>query len=163
MQLLTFTAGGQTYAIEATCVMEVLPAVPARMVPGLPDYVLGVVGYRGRLIPVIDLAKRLTDEFSARRLSTRLLVVEVPWRERSESSQSSPKARLGIVAENMVSTLRSDDVDMVFPTMHLESSPYLGRILRLNGQTVHMLIVENLLPAELASGLFAAAPEPPSS
>ena len=72
-----------------------------------------------------------------------------------------PKARLGIVAENMVSTLRSDNVDMVFPTMHLESSPYLGRILRLNGQTVHMLIVENLLPAELASGLFAAAPEPP--
>jgi hypothetical protein len=69
---------------------------------------------------------------------------------------------LGIVAENMVSTLRSDDVDMVFPTMHLESSPYLGRILRLNGQTVHMLIVENLLPAELALGLFEAAPESPS-
>jgi len=163
MQLLTFTAGGQTYAIEATSVVEVLPAVPVRVVPRLPDYVLGVVGYRGMLIPVIDLAKRLTDEFSSRRLSTRLLVVEFPWRERSESSLPSSKARLGIVAENMVSTLRSDDVDMVFPTMHLESSPFLGRILRLNGQTVHMLIVENLLPAELASGLFAAAPEPPSS
>ena len=162
MQLLTFTAGGQTYAIEATCVVEVLPAVPVRAVPSLPDYVLGVVDYRGRLIPVVDLAKRLTDDFSARRLSTRLLVVEFPWRGRSETTPPMPKARLGIVAENMVSTLRSDDVVTVFPTMHLENSPYLGRILRLNGQTVHMLIVENLLPAELASGLFAAAPEPPS-
>lgn len=162
MQLLTFTAGGQTYAIEATSVVEVLPAVPVRVVPKLPDYVLGVVDYRGRLIPVVDLAKRLTDDFSARRLSTRLLVVEFAWRERPESPSPSPKARLGIVAENMVSTLRSDDVDTVFPTMHLENSPYLGRILRLNGQTVHMLVVENLLPAELASGLFAAQGEPPS-
>ncbi|MEN9665780.1 MAG: hypothetical protein RLZZ326_2143, partial [Planctomycetota bacterium] len=48
------------------------------------------------------------------------------------------------------------------PAMCLESSPYLGRILRLNGQTVHMLVVENLLPADLASGLFTATPEPPS-
>lgn len=162
MQLLTFTAGGQTYAIEAKSVVEVLPAVPVRAVPRLPDYVLGVVGYRGSLIPVIDLAKRLTDEFSARRLSTRLLIVEFPKREPTQSPHPPATARLGIVAENMVSTLRSEDVDTLFPAMCLENSPYLGRILRLNGQTVHMLVVENLLPADLASGLFAATPEPPS-
>ena len=162
MQLLTFTAGGQTYAIEAKSVVEVLPAVPVRAVPRLPDYVLGVVGYRGRLIPVIDLAKRLTDEFSVRRLSTRLLVVEFTEREPSEKPFRATTARLGIVAENMVSTLRSEDVDTLFPAMRLDHSPYLGRILRLNGQTVHMLVVESLLPAELVSGLFAATPEPPS-
>jgi len=162
MQLLTFTAGGQTYAIEARSVVEVLPAVPVRSVPRLPDYVLGVVDYRGRLIPVIDLAKRLIDEFSTRRLSTRLLVVDVPGRAPSDPSRQATRPRLGIIAENMVSTLRSDEVDTVFPAMHLENSTYLGRILRLNGQTVHMLVVENLLPAELASGLFAAVPEPPS-
>jgi chemotaxis-related protein WspB len=162
MQLLTFTAGGQTYAIEARSVVEVLPAVPVRSVPRLPNYVLGVVDYRGKLIPVIDLAKRLVDEFSTPRLSTRLLIVDVAWRASPEASRSTPPPRLGIVAENMVSTLRSDDVDTVFPAMHLENSAYLGRILRLNGQTVHMLIVENLLPAELASGLFSGAPEPSS-
>jgi len=162
MQLLTFTAGGQTYAIESKNVVEVLPAVPVRAVPKLPDYVLGVVGYRGRLIPVIDLAKRLTDEFSARRLSTRLLIVEFPKREPIASPHPPSTARLGIVAENMVSTLRSEDVDTLLPAMGLENSPYLGRILRLNGQTVHMLVVENLLPANLASGMFAATLEAPS-
>lgn len=162
MQLLTFTAGGLTYAIEATRVVEVLPAVPVRGVPGLPDYVLGVVGYRGRMIPVIDLAKRLTDDYSARRLSTRLLIVDVATRPPTDAPRPTTPARLGIVAENMVSTVRSEDVDTEFPAMQLEKTAYLGRILRLNGRTIHMLVVENLLPADLASGLFAAASEPPS-
>ena len=62
MQLLSFTAGGQTYAIEAGSVVEVLPAVPVRPLPAMPDYVLGVVAYRGTMIPVIDVPRRLAGE-----------------------------------------------------------------------------------------------------
>lgn len=154
MQLLSFTAGGQTYAIEAASVVEVLPAVPIRPIHRLPEYVLGVVAYRGRMLPVIDLPRRLAGEASRPRLSTRLIVVETTVPGTAEA------ARLGLMVENMVAMVRAEDADTVFPSMRLESVPYLGRILRLKGETIHLLIVEKLLPPELASGLFAAGVTP---
>lgn len=153
MQLLTFTAGGLAYAIEATKVVEVLPSVPVRPVPKLPDYVLGMMTYRGGMIAVIDLSRRLTGEAAKPLLSTRLIVVECAAPRDADSARTGG-SRLGLVAENMVSTFRFADAETVFGTMHLESAPYLGRILRLDGMTVHLLIVENLLPAELVSGLL---------
>lgn len=162
MQLLTFTAGGLTYAIEVTKVVEVLPSVPVRPVPTLPEYVLGMMSYRGAMIAVIDLPRRLTGEAAKPLLSTRLIVVECSPRRGVEPAAVGGN-RLGLVAENMVSTFRSEDAETVFGTMHLESAPYLGRILRLHGMTVHMLVVENLLPAEIATGLIpsqGAKPQP---
>jgi len=106
MQLLILTAGDQSYAIEAHCVVEVLPRVPVRSVPRLPPYVLGMISYRGRLIPVIDLARRLTEGFARRRLSTRVIVVEFTRRANHEPDSPTGKIRMGLVAENMVSTSR---------------------------------------------------------
>ena len=157
MQLLTFTAGGLVYAIAARTVVEVLPTVPVRPVPHLPDDVLGMVAYRGRMIPVIDLPRRLTGSPARALLSTRLIIVEIPG---AQGGEAVP-ARVGLIAENMVTTVGSEDAETVFPQMQLESAPYLGRILRLGGQTVHMLVVERLLPSGVASGLLAAALEPP--
>ena len=157
MQLLSFTAGGQTYAIEAAAVVEVLPAVPVRPLPHVPDYVLGVVAYRGRMIPVIDVPRRLAGEAARQRLSTRLIVVEPP-------GEGGPlPSLLGLVVENMVATVRAEDAETVFPAMHLESARYLGKILRLRGQTIQMLVVEHLLPAGLATGqvVDVARPETP--
>lgn len=153
MQILSFTAGEQTYAIEAASVVEVLPAVPVRPIPAMPEYLLGVVAYRGAMIPVIDVPRRLVGEPSRQRLSTRLVIVDVPRGGEGTS-------RLGLVVENMVTTLRADDAESVFPAMHLESAPYLGRILRLRGQTVQMLLVEHLVPAGLATGLTADVARP---
>ena len=51
MQLLTFSIAGEPYAIEARLVIEVLPLVPARPIPQVPDYVLGIFTYRGDLVP----------------------------------------------------------------------------------------------------------------
>ena len=59
MQLLTFTVAGETYAIESRAVVEVLPLVPARPLPLAPDYVRGVFTYRGGLVPLVDLARRM--------------------------------------------------------------------------------------------------------
>ena len=134
--------------------------VPVRSVPRLPPYVLGMISYRGRLIPVIDLARRLTEEFAKRRLSTRVIVVEFTRRANHETEPPDGKIRMGLVAENMVSTSRSEEGDTVFSGMHLESAPYLGRILRLNGRTVHLLTVEHLLPTDLMAGLFTSGAEP---
>ena len=161
MQLLTLTVGGQTYALEARNVVEVLPLIPPRPVPLVPDYVLGVITYRGMLVPVIDLGLRLGHRGVETRLSTRLIVVEfvVPRRreQSSDGEASQPhKAHLGLAAENVISTCPSEDADTALPMKELDPVPFFGRLLRLRGAAVHLLVVEHLLPPELLDGLFLA-------
>jgi chemotaxis-related protein WspB len=159
MQLLTFTVAGQAYAIESRRVVEVLPLVPARPIPHTPAYVRGIFPYRGRLVPLVDLGLRLADLVPTERLSTRVIVVE-PASPGAGIGQ--PAARLGLVAENVISIGSAEDADADLPALDLPDAAFLGRILRIGGRTVQILDVDRLLPPELAAGLFPAATPSPT-
>jgi chemotaxis-related protein WspB len=153
MQLLTFTVAGQDYAVESRRVVEVLPLVPARPLPRMPEYMRGIFTYRGGLVPLVDLGIRLADRPPVERLSTRVIVVDlgVPG--------GCPPRRLGLVAENVISIRSAEDADAVLPALELAAAPFLGRILRLGGRTVQLIEVDRVLPEELATGLFPAVAE----
>ena len=153
MQLLTFTVAGQDYAIESRRVVEVLPLVPARPLPRMPDYIRGIFTYRGGLVPLVDLGLQLADRPPAERLSTRAIVVDL------QPPPGAPPRRLGLVAENVISIRSAEDADAALPALHLAAAPFLGRILRLGGRTVQLIEIDRLLPDELAAGLFPAAAE----
>lgn len=158
MQILTFSVAGQPYAIESRRVIEVLPLVPARSIPLMPDYVRGVFTYRGRLVPVVDLGRRLAvDAAIGDRLSTRVVVVEfVPT---VSGRPAARPIRIGLVAENVVSICSADDAAASSVELAVEHAPFLGRILRIGGQTIQLIAVERLLPQELVQGLFPEAVE----
>jgi len=155
MQLLTFTVAGQAYAIESRRVVEVLPLVPARPIPHTPAYVRGIFPYRGRLVPLVDLGLRLADRPPEERLSTRVIIVAP-----AGTDGGRPPARLGLIAENVISIGSAEDADTTLPALDLPAAAFLGRILRIGGQTVQLLDIDRLLPPELASGLFPAADTP---
>ena len=150
MQLLTFTVAGESYAIESRRVVEVLPLVPARPIPHTPGYVRGVFTYRGSLVPLVDLGRRLNDVSLEERLSTRVIVVEY-------MPPGTPRpARLGLVAENVISIIAAERADTSLPALELESAPFLGRILRIDGRTIQVIDGDRLLPEDLAAALFPA-------
>jgi chemotaxis-related protein WspB len=156
MQLLTFTVAGEPYAIESRQVVEVLPRVPARPLPRAPDSLLGVFTYRGRLVPLVDLARRLGVAPPAERLSTRVIVVEFE----PEAASGSGLVRLGLVAENVVAVRAAEEAAASLPPLHLPDAAYLGPILRIGGSTIQLLDVRRLLPAELLAGLTLVGPGP---
>ncbi len=156
MQLLTFTVAGEPYAIESRQVIEVLPRVPARPLPRAPDYLLGVFTYRGRLVPLIDLARRLGVTPPAERLSTRVIVVEFE----PEDPAAAGAVRLGLVAENVVAVRAAEEAAATLPPLRLPDADYLGRLLRIGGSTIQLLDVRRLLPAELVTGLLPPAATP---
>jgi len=160
MQLLTFSIAGQPYAIESRQVIEVLPLVPARPLPRAPDYLLGIFTYRGRLLPLVDLARRLGVAPPAAKLSTRVIVVEVePAVAGAEPGGRPAPIRLGLVAENVVAVRSAEEAEATLPPLRLPGADYLDRALRIGGQTVQVIDVRKLLPAELTAGLAAAAAE----
>lgn len=152
MQLITFTVGGQAFAIESRSVIEVLPLVPHRQVPLVPDYVSGMFTYRGRLVPVIDLGVRLQGRPVERRLSTRIIVVEFTTAAAGDAAVIPVRA--GLVAENVISTCRAEEAEATYPALQLGHAPFMAGILRLRGSTVHLLAVDRLLPPDIVSGLF---------
>ena len=54
MLLLTFRAGESLYAVDARQVVEVLPRVGLRAIPHSPEYLVGLLSYRGQVVPVVD-------------------------------------------------------------------------------------------------------------
>jgi chemotaxis-related protein WspB len=156
MQLLTFSIAGEPYAIEARLVIEVLPLVPARPLPQVPDYVLGIFTYRGDLVPLVDLGRRLGSGPPLQRLSTRVIVVEFRP-DTAAPAAAAPPVRLGLVAENVIAIRGAGEAEASLPPLQLAAAPYLGRVLRLGGGTVQLIEVAKLLPADLLAGLCPAA------
>jgi len=158
MQLLTFDVAGESYAVESAKVVEVLPLVPTRPIPHMPDHLLGVFTYRGKFLPLVDLGRLIAGEPPAARLSTRVIVVEVcpPSHDPGEEAgEAAPQpVRFGVVAENVVTIHSIDEDAPAAAAKPLATEPYLGRLIRLHGHTLQMLLPEHLLPAKLLAGLF---------
>ncbi len=58
-QLLTFKLDDQEYALDLSHVVQVVRMVAITRAPNAPEVVEGLVNVRGRIIPVVNLRKRL--------------------------------------------------------------------------------------------------------
>lgn len=57
LELLAFTRSGSAYAVPAATVVEIAPAAVPTPLPWVPPAVLGVVNHRGRIVPLVDVAR----------------------------------------------------------------------------------------------------------
>lgn len=59
LQACAFHAGGHCFAVESACVAEVLRTAALTRVPLAPQAIVGLLHLRGRIVPVIDVCRRL--------------------------------------------------------------------------------------------------------
>ena len=57
VHVLHLRVGEERYALPSASVVEVVPSVALRPVPGTPPEVAGLLAYRGRVVPVVDLPR----------------------------------------------------------------------------------------------------------
>jgi purine-binding chemotaxis protein CheW len=74
VQVLGFRLGEQSYGLEVAHVYEVSRMVAVTALPDSPPEVLGVVDYRGTIVPIIDLRTRFGLEERAVTLSTPIII-----------------------------------------------------------------------------------------
>ena len=75
IEMLSFRLGGEEYAVMVDDVREVVKLRDVTAVPNAPAHVLGVISLRGRMLPVIDLFKRLGLTPGVRDGKSRIVVV----------------------------------------------------------------------------------------
>ncbi len=74
-QLVTFRVGEDLFAADIFAVERVLRFTAPRPIPNVPAWLEGVIDYRGRVVPVIDLRSRFELPAAPSRGSARILVV----------------------------------------------------------------------------------------
>ena len=57
-QFAVFTMGGEEFALGVGRIVEILQRQDCMPLPNMPDFLIGVIELRGRVIPVMDLRMR---------------------------------------------------------------------------------------------------------
>lgn len=104
VHVLHLRAGAERCALASRCVVEVVPAVALRPAPGTLPGLAGLLCYRGRLVPVVDLAQALGGAPAAARLSTRIAVCDAEASEHKVGAWGSQAGGrlVGVRAEDML-------------------------------------------------------------
>ncbi len=74
---LTFLLGDEIYGLSIIKVKEIIGMMKITNVPGMPDYVKGVINLRGKIIPAIDLRQKFGFSEAEYDDRTCIIVVEI--------------------------------------------------------------------------------------
>ncbi|MBW6527456.1 chemotaxis protein CheW [Sphingomonas sp. RHCKR7] len=77
LEVLTFDVGGESFAVEAVLVRELVELLPETAVPGAPALVDAMVNFRGRIVPVADLRAAFAMPAAGATADSRIIVVEL--------------------------------------------------------------------------------------
>ncbi|MCE1189817.1 MAG: chemotaxis protein CheW [Ignavibacteria bacterium] len=77
LQLVSFKVGEEEFGVDILKVQEINKMTQITRVPNAPAFVEGVINLRGRVIPIVDLRKRLGLPERAHDKNTRIVVVEI--------------------------------------------------------------------------------------
>lgn len=150
MLLLIFQSGKDRYGLDVSLVTEVVPFAALKQVPHAPEGMIGLLNYRGIIVPVIDLSAILSGVPSRAWLSTRIILVNV-------SGDVARPRILGFVAERVTETFQCREEDLQTSGVAVSRAPYLGKIMLNQHEMIQHIDPTAVLPESLKESLFAIA------
>lgn len=152
MMLLIFHAANNRYGLDAAQVVEIVPALAPRSVPHAPPEVAGLMDYRGKVVPVLDLSRLLTGASATQRLNTRIILTRL-------SLPDAAFRLIGLLAERVMQTVKISDQQVTRPALNLEQAPYLDGIVQDQTGMIQRINVSALLPPSVLATLTAPTGE----
>ncbi len=135
LQLVTFHIGDEEFAVDILNIQGINRMVEITKVPNAPDYVEGIINLRGRVLPVINLRKRLEMADKDFDKSTRFIVVEIQGRV------------IGFIVDSVSEVLRIDK-SITEPPPEMASgidSDFITAIGKLEDRLLILLNIEKIL------------------
>ena len=144
--LATFFLDREEYGVDVKQVQEIRRVAEITSVPRAPEFVRGVINLRGRILPVLDLRRRLALGEVVVGRASRIVVVRVKDR------------LLGLLVDGASQVLK-------VPISHIEAAPeevvqkggdYIRGVAKLADRIIILVDLERLLATELAAAGVAA-------
>ena len=158
MQAVIFHIGKERFAIDTRSIVEVIPGIAARPVPAAHRALVGVIDYRGDVVPVLDLCRLFGRGDCPVRMSNRILMCDVA--ANVPEAADAERDLLGILAEDVTRVAVLDpDAPGSHPGPKTPGVGGLGRILREGGELLQLVEVGELVAKDVLDTLRRATQE----
>lgn len=139
MQYVKFNLDDFRYVLSITDVVEIIPFVKLTAIPNAPGYLAGLCNYRGVSVPVIDLCSLFLDRPCNKKLSTRIIVIEV-------TDGSADKKMIGFMVEKATEIIKAEEDSFMEAGVYGDDMPYIGPVMADNAG-----LISRIMPDEIFS------------
>lgn len=116
-QYVSFNLDSERYAVDIMFIEEIIRLMEITQVPRAPEFVEGIINIRGKVIPVVDMKKKLGLGSISSDNNTRIIITNI--RDK----------KVGFLVDSVNEVLRVDDFvidDAPAVTINLDSSYIKG-------------------------------------
>jgi purine-binding chemotaxis protein CheW len=144
--LATFFLAGEEYGVDVRQVQEIRRVTEITSVPRAPEFIRGVINLRGRILPVLDLRRRLALGEVATDRAARIVVVRIKER------------LLGLLVDGASQVLKVKVSQIEPPPEEVlqQGGDYIRGVAKLDDRLIILVDLERLLAHELAVASGAA-------
>lgn len=135
INLACFKVGEETFAADIMLIREIILCRKVTHIPKAPDFIEGIINLRGKVIPVIDMRKRLGLAATEPTRAARIIITRVTGKD------------VGLIVDSVVNVIRIEEGEMqAAPKIATGiDSEYLKGIVRDADELVLVLDMEKVL------------------
>lgn len=135
LELVGFTIANEFFALEINSIREIIKVNDITRVPNTPNYIKGVINLRGKVIPIIDMRKKLNLKQIDYDKNTRIIILEFN------------NMIVGIIVDSVREVLRIDSSVTEPPPAVVKggASDYISAVGKLDDKLINILNLDYLL------------------
>ncbi|EFI35611.1 CheW protein [Desulfonatronospira thiodismutans ASO3-1] len=137
-QISCFYIGDAMCGIDINLVQEINKQLDFTVVPHAPEYVMGIMNLRGKIVTIIDLSKKLGFSFSRMGDETRIIIVE------------SKDEFIGLLVDKVTDVVLADWEKVSSPPSNIKGlkGKYFQGVYKSRTKLVAILDIEEVLSSE---------------
>ncbi|WP_126455750.1 chemotaxis protein CheW [Sulfuriflexus mobilis] len=143
MLLLSFNMGKERYVIETRNIVEIVPRVHLKRIPGAGESIPGMLNYHGQAIPVIDISMLCHGTAAEDTLTSRIILVNY-----------TDNRILGLLAEKVTETFFIEESEFESSGIQINDFEFLGDLAEHKNGLVQLINVDQLLSGDIQAMLF---------
>ena len=146
LQVVGFRIGKETFGVPISAVREIVRVPEITAVPSAPHSVEGVINLRGKIIPVIDVRKRLGQSATQPDRKNRILVVDL----------DNKLVGLMVHAASEVLKISPSQIEEPGSLFAEGQASYVTGVAKLQGRLIVLLDIAKLLQHQEITGVEEA-------
>jgi len=145
IQLVVFDLASEHYGVDISDVREIIRMQNITRVPGATSYVEGIINLRGKVLPVLDLRKRLGLRVADQTEESRIVVIDIS------------EGEVGVIVDAVTEVLRVSGSSIEPPSSMVTrgNADYLRGIAKLTDRLIILLDMNKLLSTRADSAEIA--------
>lgn len=134
IELLIFKLSNEDYAYRVSDVQEIHKPYKLTRVPGADLFILGVTSLRGKIIPVVDIKRKLFISSEGIRDNAKVIIL------------NGPKGLIGVYADSDIDVIRVPEESIMEPPAHLteEELRFVEGITAYGGRFISIIRTEGI-------------------